>query len=124
MLTMNYAIKLSDEFVCDVKIVRLGQEAPHVSDEVVVKATVFLPNCVTTNRLPQALTFGERACVYEKTWGWWGDAAGDKRHVSRHYAAATWAEAFEVARAAADAEIGNLVAAIQKRAQALRDAEL
>lgn len=103
---------------------RTGQEAPHLSDRVMVKLTVHLPaDGPTSHSILASYRFGQRVLILGRPLDHgWGTRGANDIVESKTFIAATWFEAFETACDAGVDEIMKLVKAVEARAKALADA--
>jgi len=108
-------------------IERDGIQDPSIGDNVIAVGTIALSlDGGSLNGIDPRIVFGARLWLYgESLHSGWGCLETDKNRRSREfdYTAPTWAQAFNLAHEAIQAEIKGLTDKLAERAQALLDAE-
>ena len=106
---------------------RHGQNPADVDDDVIVKATIYLPSHEeTSTRLNKDLIFGNRLkfCGEALHYNWGSQSYDTKaRYIEKYFPAPTWKEAFSDADNWVSDEFDKLRTIITQRKQALIDAE-
>ena len=107
------------------QIVRKGQQAPEVGDEVCVVAKITLP-AGEDKGLDESIMFENRleVCRFPliSCWGKFSPKSNSREMTTREFAATTWREAERQADEYAVAELEGLRAAVEIRREAMRKA--
>ena len=113
--------------VATVTIERVGQDVPHNSDDVQVRATIRLPTQGQSSALANELCFGYRVRINESAldahWESYDGVNKSTRSTKMVFSAPKWAEAELAAQSWAIGQIAKLVSALTVRAAALAEAE-
>ncbi len=124
----NETIALNDNLTCSFEIKRIGQKLPAFSDNVEVQVSLYLPHLNDT--LHPDIEFGYNIKIFnEDLIKRWGEIHRNKNNdtVSRmkteKFDAVTWAEAFDRAEKYVLSEIKKITVRLEKRKQALVEAE-
>ena len=108
-------------------LARCGQDAPDMSDDVVVSVQLFLA-AMEPSQLDMELRFGSRVELFgsqlNSQWGEYtlSPQAENFRFMARKFSAATWADATAQAERYVQSELAILLAALDARRKALENA--
>ncbi len=115
-------IELTDNCIAKLTVKRDRQEDPKYGDGVVVCGIIGILS--DSGEIPKEIRFCSRVEILgEAFYTIWGIQAGEYREISAYFTAKTWKEAFVDAQVKLENEISKLVDVIEKRKQALIDAE-
>jgi len=109
-------------------LARCGQDAPDMSDDVVVSVQLFLAASEPLGSLAMELRFGSRVELFgsqlNSQWGEYtlSPQAENFRFMARKFSAATWADATAQAERYVQSELAILLAALDARRKALENA--
>lgn len=105
-------------------IERVGQEPANQSDLVKVRGTIFLPKENNTSYLPDSINFHCRVSILQESLHFsWGNSVDGHRKKEFTISQKKWTQAFSEAEERIKVELQKLIDALNKRHQALLDAE-